>query len=135
MMPRMRSQQKLTHAFAASLDELPAHWPRTNWQRREIRPDAVDFVSGDFTIHFIRTGDDWRVAGREAAPPSRPRLWWLWLIAGLASTIGGVIGILVDHNSSWLGGGAVGLVVSARGFFQQARPVRRGERRVATPPL
>src|SRR3954469_157052 len=125
----------LTEAFAQALDSAPSRWPRTRWLRDEVDSTTAEFVNGDFKIVLCRTSDGWTVRQLLEANAIGRRLWWIWVVPGLAVVGIGMVVIAKGHNAWWLGGAAVAMVVMGRLFFSEAHRRRRGGSREPVPPL
>ena len=122
----------LTSAFAAALDDLPHHWPRTHWLREKVAADTVDFRNGDFRLRFHKIADTWRLAETEDARTATRQYWWLWLVAGLLVAAGMLVVAVAADNAWWLGGTVGLLAAMARMLFSQSRTWRRRGSRIPT---
>jgi hypothetical protein len=125
----------LAEAFTRAMRGAPARWPRTSWLERTIDSTTTEFVNGDFKIVLCRTDAGWEVRELAEAHAAQRRLWWIWLIPGLAVTVIGLVAIATGDNSWWLGGAAAATVVLGRTFFSEAHRRRRGGSREPMTPL
>jgi hypothetical protein len=125
----------LAEAFTQAMRSAPARWPRTAWREHEIDSATKEFVNGDFRIVLGRTGAGWEVRELSEAHATQRRLWWIWLVPGLAVVVIGVVAVATGANNWWLGGAGVATGVVGRAFFSEAHRRRRGGSREAVEPL
>jgi hypothetical protein len=125
----------MAEAFTQAMRGAPARWPRTAWRERQIDSVTTEFVNGDFKIVLGQTAAGWEVQELSEAHATQRRLWWIWLVPGLAVVVIGVVAIATGSNSWWLGGAGLATVVLGRAFFSEAHRWRRGGSREAVEPL
>jgi hypothetical protein len=112
-----------------------ARWPRTSRLEHEIDSTTREFVNGDFRIVLGQTSAGWEVRELTEAHAKQRRLWWIWLVPGLAVLVIGVVAIAIGANSWWLGGAGLATAGLARAFFSEAYRRRRGGSREPVEPL